>query len=272
MQKYSVLMSVYKNENADHLKTSIDSILKQTYKCEQFVIVKDGPLTEELNNVIDFYEKKHRDIIEVCVLDKNMGLGYALNEGLKKCKNQLVARMDSDDIALRDRCMKQIKVFEEHSEYDIVGTYIDEFIDEPDNIVSTRKLPITHKEIVKFARRKTPFNHPTVMYKKDAVLRCGGYSHRRRAEDLELFTKMVNKGCVGYNIPESLLLYRTNIDNFKRRKTWMSCSKHIEIIYRNYMQGYCRLIDLLYIIFAQLCVFVMPVWLYKAIVIHVLRK
>lgn len=265
-------MSIYRKENPEYLRQSIKSILEQTYKCDQFVIVKDGPLTVELDEIIAYYEQKYKDIIEVCVLKENVGLGCALNEGLKICRNQLVARMDSDDIALSERCKRQVEVFEKHLEYDIVGTYIDEFINEQHNIVSTRKLPITHKEIVKFARRKNPFNHPTVMYKKEAVMRCGGYSHSRRAEDLELFTKMVNMGCIGYNIPESLLLYRTNVDNFKRRKTWVSCKKYIDVVYKNYKSGYCRFVDLMYIVLAQICAFVMPAWLYKVIVIHILRK
>lgn len=271
-KEYSVLMSVYSKEKPEYLKLSIESMLNQTLPPLDFVLVKDGPLTEELNEVINLYKEKHPQLLNIIEIKKNVGLGKALDEGIKHCRYELIARMDSDDISLPSRCEKQLRVFNDNSEYSIVGTMIDEFYDDPTKIVSSRIVPVAHQEIFQFMKRRSPFNHPTVMYKKNEVLKVGGYGDLPRKQDLDLFSRMINNGCKAFNIAESLVLFRSNEDNFLRRKSWGYCKSYISVQYRIWKRGHCSLIDLLYVICGQLLVLLSPVWFLKWLSNKFLRK
>lgn len=255
--KYSVLMSVYKNDNPQYLLLAIDSMLKQTIPPDQFVIVEDGPIGEELEEVIRGYEEDN-ELFTVVRLEKNGGLGNALNQGFKVCRNDLVARMDADDISKPDRCEKQLRTFANNPKLVILGTQIDEFIGTPDNVVSSRQVPCTYKDIRKFARRRSPFNHPTVMYKKVEILKLGGYTAYGRKEDLDLFIRAVNNEFYSRNLPESLLYYRTSEDNLKRRKTWINCKEYIQIMWKFFRMGYCGIADITYVVVGQLAMFILP--------------
>jgi len=261
--KYSVLMSVYYKEHRDYLKSSIDSMLSQTLLPEQIVIVKDGLLTKELDELIEGYFIENPNLFTIVSLEKNLGLGKALDEGLKYCRNELVARMDSDDISLPERCEKQIKAFVKNPDLSIVGTMIDEFYDDPHNIVSSRIVPTEHDDIVKFMRRRSPFNHPSVMFRKSEVIRCGGYGTFRRKQDLDLFSRMINNGCKTANINESLLLFRSNEDNFKRRKSWSYCKSYIYVQYAIWRRRHCSLFDLIYVVLGQTVMYISPMWFLK---------
>ena len=258
MDNYSVLMSVYYKDSPEELKQSIDSMLNQTVRCKQFVIVEDGPLNEELEEVIKYYEGKMPALFEVKRLEKNKGLGNALNEGLKICRNNLVARMDSDDISLPERCEKQLARFESNPQLSILGTQIKEFIRKETNIVSMRRVPCTFEEIRKFARRRSPFNHPTVMYKKNIIERLGGYPVLNRKEDLGLFIQAVNNNVYSENLDEALLLYRTNENNQKRRKTWINCKEYIQVMLGFYKKGYLGWKDLVFVVLGQISLFILP--------------
>ena len=214
--KYSILMSVYKKEKPEYLISSIQSMLAQTSPAEQFVIVKDGPLTKELDDIIDGYAVEYPELFTVVPLSENVGLGRALDFGIAECRNELVARMDSDDISLPERCEKELQLFAKNTELAIVGTNIDEFYDDPSDVKMSRAVPSNYAEIKKAIGRRMPFNHPTVMYKKSEVIRCGGYGKMRRKQDRDLFSRMINMGCKAQNINESLLLFRSNADNYKR--------------------------------------------------------
>lgn len=270
--KYSVLMSVYKKEKPEYFVQSIDSMINQTLKPDEIVIVKDGELTEDLNKIVEEYVNKYPDLFKIVSLKENVGLGSALDEGLKHCKNELVARMDTDDISLPERCELQIKQFNENPELCIVGTMIDEFYDVPDNIISSRIVPTTNEEIYKFMKRRSPFNHPTVMYKKSEVIRCGGYGKMRKKQDLDLFSRMINNGCKALNIDKSLLLFRSNEDNFKRRKSWSYCKSYIYVQYQIWRRGHCSFLDLIYVIIGQLVMFFAPMRLLKKISNKYLRN
>lgn len=246
LPNYSVLSSVYFKENPEYLKQSIDSILHQTVPTNDFVIVEDGPLTNELNAVLDEYAEKN-PCIHLIKQPQNSGLGAALNVGLKQCKNEFVARMDTDDISLPDRCEKELKMFVRHPELDIVGTAIYEFSEDPDRPESIKEMPRTPKDIKSYARRRNPFNHPTVMYKKTVVVECGGYQETKRGEDFALFTKMVFEGHKGFNINKPLLKYRTNDDQFSRRTSRADTKAVIDVQLENYKKGYVKLYDLLYV-------------------------
>lgn len=227
--EYSVLMSVYKNETPDFLRKSIESMIRQTKLTNDFVLICDGPLTNELDQVVNFYHAKYSNLFRVFRIDKNVGLGCALNYGISKCKNELVARMDSDDISLNFRCEKQLKIFNTQN-VDIVSGTVDEFESLENNIIGRRILPRQNNDIVEFAKFRCPFNHPCVMFKKSKVLRSGGYQHLFRLEDYYLWVRMILNGCVGYNIPETILLMRGGIDMYKRRSGFKYLSNQIRLI------------------------------------------
>lgn len=269
---YSVLMSVYINEIPEYFIQSLESMVKQTIIPNEIVIVKDGMLTNELNEVIKRYESEYPNIFNIIPLKKNIGLGRALDVGLEHCKNELVARMDSDDISLPKRCESQLKVFNVNPDLVILGTMIDEFYDTADNIVSSRVVPTTNKEIHQFMKRRSPFNHPTVMYKKSEVIRCGGYGKMRRKQDLDLFSRMINNGCNAQNINKSLLLFRSNEDNFKRRKSWSYCKSYIDVQYEIWKRGHCSVRDLIFVTAGQIFMFVAPMSITKKISKRYLRK
>lgn len=218
--QYSVLMSVYHKENAEYLRTAMDSIWRQTVPTDDFVLVCDGPLNERLDAVIEKMEKEHPDTLHVVRLEKNGGLGNALNEGIKHCKYDLVARMDSDDISRPDRCERQLKVFQEHPDMSVVSGIVEEFTASTSEIEARRVPPETQEEIISFAKKRNPFNHPCVMYKKSAVEAAGGYQDFYLLEDYYLWIRMVQKGSQGYNLQEPLLWMRAGSDMYKRRAGW----------------------------------------------------
>lgn len=219
-QNYSVLMSVYYKEHPDYLRQSMQSIYDQTVPTDNFVLVCDGSLTPELDAVIAEMQKKFGSRLYVHRLARNGGLGNALNEGIKHCKNELVARMDSDDIAYPDRCEKQIAVFNTHSEVSICSGIVEEFTTDPNTVDTKRVPPETHAEIVEFAKKRNPFNHPCVMYKKSAVEAVGSYQDFYLLEDYYLWLRMLMAGYQGYNIQEPLLHMRAGSDMYKRRAGW----------------------------------------------------
>ena len=265
--KYSVLMSLYVKEKAEYLRLSIESMLAQTIKPDEIIIVEDGPLTSELYSILDYFEAEYKGLFVRIKNSENIGLGLALNVGLKACKNEIVARMDTDDISKPDRCEKQLNAFVEDSTLDIVGAYVDEFYDSIDVIESTRVVPTEHQEIYEFAKRRSAFNHPVVMYKKSAVLGCGGYADLRRNQDVDLFGRMLFSGCKAKNIGESLLYFRSNNDLAKRRKSWQNTKSYIETIKRFWKMGYSSWFDYFKVALAQTIMFIMPIsvqqWIYK---------
>lgn len=215
--KYSVLMSVYIKESADRLRTAMNSIWDQTISTDDFVLVCDGPLSEDLNNVIYDMQSEHHNTLHVVRLEKNMGLGIALNTGLKECKHDLVARMDSDDISRPYRCEKQLEVFRLNPELSICSGTIEEFSTSIDIIEARRCLPETHDQIIDFAKKRNPFNHPCVMYKKSSVAAADGYKDFYLLEDYFLWIRMLKRGCVGYNLQLPLLWMRAGSEMYKRR-------------------------------------------------------
>lgn len=147
---FSVLISVYQREKPQYLEQALESLLEQTLLPTEVVIVEDGPLTDELYAVIEAFKTRFAATVSV-VLPRNVGLGLALNHGLKECHYPIVARMDSDDICKPRRFEKQLEILRTHKEIDVVGSWIDEFLGTKENIISTRKVPETHQEILHFA-------------------------------------------------------------------------------------------------------------------------
>lgn len=215
--KYSVLMSVYIKENPMWLSESLDSMINQTIAPSEIVLVKDGPLTNELNDVVERYVQKFPELFNVIEFEENKGLGEALRVGVTKCSNNIIARMDTDDIASLDRCEKQLQKFKDNNELDIVGCQIIEFEDVKENEISRRRMPIEHEEICKFSKKRNPFNHMTVMFKRDSVINAGNYKALPLFEDYYLWARMIMNGSRCENLDEFLVYARTGKDMIKRR-------------------------------------------------------
>lgn len=269
---YSVLMSVYAKDNSDYLITAIESMLKQTIKPEQFVIVQDGTVGDEIQHILKHYETKYPSLFTIVRLKENGGLANALNHGLQECRNELVARMDADDISLPERCEKELKKFEENSELVICGCNIDEFYKTSGNVKTSRVVPSDYKAILKFMRLRQPFNHPTVIYKKSKVIEAGGYLPLRRKEDFDLFSRMLVNGNYAENIDESLYLYRCNEDNYARRKSWVNFKSAIYVYRRHLKRKGCNGKEFLYLFCGELFFLIFPNACVKYISDHFLRK
>ena len=237
-REYSVLMSVYHKEKPEYLKQAIESIQAQTLSTNDFVLVCDGPLNEQLDSVIATKQQEMGESLNVVRLAKNGGLGNALNEGIKHCKNELVARMDSDDIAYPDRCEKQIAVFNTHSEVSICSGIVEEFTTDPNTVDTRRVLPETNAEIVEFAKKRNPFNHPCVMYKKSAVEAVGSYQDFYLLEDYYLWLRMLMAGYQGHNIQEPLLHMRAGSDMYLRRGGWKDAKTQARLFKFMKKQGF----------------------------------
>lgn len=269
--KYSVLMTVYKNDNAGFFKASIMSMINQTKKPDEIVIVKDGPIPQSLQSVIDEVTSNSVEIVEL-QLENNVGLGLALNEGIKIVRNELIARMDADDISLPNRCEVQIEEFMKDASLDIVGSSVLEFEGSVDNIMGKRSVPITNEEIYKYCKRRDPFNHPVVMYRKSKLEQVGGYGNYRKNQDTDLWIKLLHAGCKAKNIDQSLLYFRFDKNTYKKRKNWLNTKLLIKIRYNAYKMGFCSIVDFLTVAFAQLAIFIMPICFQRFIYQKVLRK
>lgn len=271
LENYSVLMSVYYKEQPQYLREAIDSILGQTIQTDDFVIVKDGPLTDELNAVINEYLEKYPNLFHVVSLEENMGLAKALNNGLVKCKNDIVARMDSDDISMSDRIERQLHAMKKNGVEIVSGTVV-EFDGTVDNLTSKRILPQSNEEIVKFAKKRSPFNHPAVVYSKRAVLESGMYEDYRYFEDYNLWATMLNRGYKGYNVKEPVLYMRAGEGMYKRRGgfQYLKCiyrfKKHLKDI------EFISTVQFLYSTIAHGIVGIVPNGLRKCIYAKLLRK
>lgn len=209
MEKFSVLIPVSNKETIENLKRCLDSVFNQTLKPNEVVLVKDGILRKELNELLKKYKLK---IIE---LKKHRGIGYALNVGIKNCKYNLIARMDSDDISLPDRFELQIKRFSENKDLKILGGQILEF--EDNRIKKIRRVPTSYEKILKYSRKRSPFNHMSVMYRKDTVLEIGNYTNRPHLEDYYLWIEALRKGYYAENLSEIIILANNNSTTMKNR-------------------------------------------------------
>lgn len=214
--KYSVLMSVYNKEIPEYLDGSMDSMWNQTIPVDDFVLVCDGPLNPELEQVIQEQKQSHGETLQVVRLEEGQGLGKALNYGMQFCKHEIIARMDSDDISKPERMEKQLEAMEKY-QADLVGSAVDEFEDNIENVKATRRMVETSEEIRKYIGKRNPFNHPTMVYVKSAVLQAGGYMDCPFFEDYYLWARMIQAGKIGYNVPESLLYMRAGAKMYQRR-------------------------------------------------------
>ncbi|MBR6689439.1 MAG: glycosyltransferase [Clostridia bacterium] len=227
--KFSCLMSVYKNDKPEYVALAIDSILNQTLKPNQYVIVVDGPISNELKELLLDYEKKD-EIIELHFRDKNLGLGLTLNEGLGYCKYEYVARMDADDYSLPDRFEKQMEHLMNDKTIDVLSSFIDEYDDLMVNKISTRKVPELDEDIKKYMKFRNPINHVTAVYRKSKVLEVNSYEDYPYFEDYYLWAKLARNNAKFYNIQKNLVNVRGGNSMYERRggKKYITCIKKFE--------------------------------------------
>lgn len=212
---YSVLISTYAKDTPEWLTIALESMAAQTVEPHEIVLVFDGPLSTELLAAIDSFDKKYPGLLKRVPLEKNSGLGPALNAGLEHCSCDVVVRMDSDDISLPERCEQQLVKLTEG--YDMVGCNVTEFSDDPERPNSVRVLPETNEEIVRFSKRRAPFAHPSFVVRREALLRIGGYRNVRYAEDFDLFNRLLKRGYTGYNLQTPFVEMRVDERAYQRR-------------------------------------------------------
>lgn len=228
MEKFSVAISVYKNDNPEYFKKAMQSITdEQTLKPNEIVLVKDGVVKDGIENVIKEFTDKY-DFIKVIAKPVNEGLGLALKTATENCSYPYIARMDSDDISLPDRFIKQMTFLSEHPEVDFLGGDITEFSGDVNNVVSVRRVPRSDSDIKKFMKRRSGMNHVTVVMKKSKLIEVGGYQKHFNNEDYYLWARAIAGGAYFSNLSDALVNVRVG-DMFKRRGgyAYYKSEKHI---------------------------------------------
>jgi glycosyltransferase involved in cell wall biosynthesis len=267
--KFSVLLPIYYKENPEYFKLALESLQGQSLPPSEVVIVKDGPLTPALEDVLSSFADCLP--LKVVALKENMGLGEALHFGLQNCTYEYVARMDSDDICVRERFEKQAKIFNANPKLDILGTYLKEFFHEVGDLDVIRKVPLTHGQIHDYTFYRCPFNHPSVMFRKSAVFKSGSYKRMPFFEDYYLWIRMAVAGCSLQNTDEVLLHYRIGNNMISRRHGY-NYAKHEQAFFRScYKEGLISFAQLLRF-FARFPIRIMPIVMLKKFYEVVLRK
>lgn len=258
MDNYTVIMSVYSKVKPEYLQSSIESILNQTFKPTEFILIKDGKLTEYQEEIINNIVNKKKKIFKIIEFNKNNGAGVAYNKGIELCSNKWAAIMDSDDYASPEKFEKQMSYLSKHPEIDVIASNAVEFIDDINNIVSTRKMPETNEEIIKFAHGRCPLIQPTAIFRVSAVKEAGSYQKSHLTEDYDLYIRMIMKGYNFYTYQEILYYIRTSADFFKRRGGISYLKPIISFKYKYYKKGFYSLKDFIVTTFASFVVAIIP--------------
>lgn len=216
---FSILMSIYFRESPEYFNECMHSLWdQQSLKPTEIVLVKDGSLTLELDNIIQEWKVKLKEVLVIVPLEHNVGLGNALNIGLSNCSNEWVFRMDTDDICVPDRFEKQINFIKAHPDISLLSGQIEEFDGSVENVTGIKSVPKTHNEILKFSKTRNPFNHMAVAYKKSSIESVGGYQHHLYMEDYNLWLRLLSAGFEAANLEDTLVMVRAGEDMIKRRK------------------------------------------------------
>ncbi len=240
MEKFSVSICVYGGDNAYHFDLAMQSIFSQTLVPDEVVLVVDGPVGDDINNVISKYENESLKVIR---LEKNVGHGDARRIGLDNCTYNLVALMDADDISVCDRFEKQTDVFAKNADISIVGGQISEFIDDTDNVVGQRIVPLDDIDIKQYMKKRCPMNQVTVMFKKSDVQAVGGYIDWYCEEDYYLWIRMALNDLKFANVSDVLVNVRVGKEMYQRRgglKYFKSEAKLQKYMLDNKIIGFLR--------------------------------
>ncbi len=232
MSNFSVLISVYKKEKPEWFKEALDSIFNQSILPSEVVLVEDGPLTTELYAVIEDFVKKY-PIFKIVINTNNLGLGLSLRKGVEECSNEIIARMDTDDLMPTDRFEKELSVIEKG--YDVVSCWSLLFEDSLNNVIAIKKRPETNEDIIRLAHKRSPICHAGCMMRKSALLKAGNYEDCHYYEDYHLWVRMIMSGAKLYNIQEVLYYIRTYKELIARKGGW-SYVKHEISVFKLFKQ------------------------------------
>ena len=255
---FSVLMSLYINERPEYFRECMDSILSQTVMPSEILIIEDGPVQKEVEELLDMYKEENPGLVRTVSYEVNHGLWYALALGIRECRYELIARMDTDDVARSDRFEKQLDEFEKDPDLDICGSYIDEFEGQVTNIVARRTVPVEQEDIIRYQKKRDAFNHMTVMYKRSAVLKAGNYQECPLMEDTLLWANMLMSGAKCRNIPESLVNARIGEGMYERRGGYSYFLKYRDGRRKVYETGFISKADYIFTILIQFIVALIP--------------
>ena len=256
--KFSVLMSLYLKEKPEYLNEALKSVINQTVKPNEIVIVYDGPITTELKSVVEQYVSNNPGLIKIIDNPENKGLGLALADGVPQCTYELIARMDTDDICRKDRFEKQLEEFVKDPRLDICGSHILEFEEKEENIVARRRVPLVDKDIKEYQKRRDGFNHVSVMFKKKSVLAAGNYQSCLLMEDTLLWANMFMNGAKGKNIDDYLVYVRIGKDMYERRGGYDYYKKYKAGRRKVYETGYISWVDYKMTLIVQFIVAAIP--------------
>lgn len=268
----SVVMAVYKNDDFFFFDEAIKSLLIQTHLPDEIIIVIDGFVNDKIDAVVQKYYNHH--IFKFIRLSENNGLANALNVGISNAKYDLIARMDADDICFPERFERQINhMFKEN--LDIVGGQIIEFGENLGDIISERKVPLCHDDMIKFLMLRSPFSHPTILFKKDVFYSLGGYSVKVFPEDYDFFVRAYINGFRFGNIDENVLWFRLgkNYSEAIKRRWGIKYAKNEYILYKHFLNiGFYKFTDFLKAVVLKIPMRLLPFFIYKYIYFNILRK
>ncbi len=225
---FSLLLPVYGGDKPDYLERAFhSSVDEQTLRPDEVVLVQDGPVSAELTATLERLVANSPVPARLIKVHRNLGLANALEKGLDACLHDVVARMDADDISLPERFARQLELIEQG--VDLVGTGMLEFVQEHGAIVARRVPPTNPDDIARYSRFHDPFNHPTVVYRRGAVRRAGGYRDLGLMEDYWLFARMIQTGAKVANIADPLVMYRVSDGAYARRGGWRQLMAELKL-------------------------------------------
>jgi glycosyltransferase involved in cell wall biosynthesis len=214
---FSVLLPTYSGETPHHLDEAIKSIINQTITPSEVVLVKDGPLNDELDHVIRKHTANYPDLFTIVELSENSGVGTASRIGLKECSGEFIALMDSDDVSLPKRFEIQLDYFEKNPQVDVLGGFLEEYSSDLSEQVGVREVPTDPAKISRWGRFRSPINNVTAMFRRQSVLEAGNYRDYRMMQDYELWARLLANNYILDNIPKVLVKSRADADMHARR-------------------------------------------------------
>jgi glycosyltransferase involved in cell wall biosynthesis len=254
----------------------MDSILAQTYPADEIVLIEDGPLTEELYRAVAEYEElcKNNNCypdLHIHAFTENRQLGRALAKGVELCRNELIARMDTDDIAMPDRLAKQTAYMDNHPEVSVAGGALREFNDEG-TVDRVKQMPKTQEEIRQYCKLRNPLNHMTVIYRRSAILEAGNYQHFPYLEDYSLWSRMIAKDYQIRNLEDVLVRARTSVGLVKRRSGWAYFKNFRKLRKLQHELGLTGTLEYTKVLAGTFIVIMQPGWVKELAYKKVLRK
>ena len=266
--EYSVLMLVYAGADPVLFDQCLESMMNQTRKTNDFVLVCDGALTEKLDAIVDKYCNENPGVFNVVRLKEHVG--PAAQAGLLQCKNEIIVRMDSDDKSLPNRCETELREFEQDEHLDMVGGYIVECGEDGSRFV--RDVPLEHEDILKFAKRRFPFNNVTLSFRRSTAIEFGGYGNYQRCEDYEFVIRMLMKGAKTKNVPVPMVECCLSEDSYKRRKSWTNTKSNIDVRRIMWKRGFCSFFDYIIPSIAQIVMCILPAGVTRFVYTKYLRN